>query len=314
MILCINANAAIDKTLVVSGFRLNQIHRPQQMLALPGGKGVNVARGLQRLDEVPVVSGWAGGFTGQFIADGLRHEGIATAFIHTIAESRTCLSILDPEDNTLTEIYEKGEQIPTDSLTAFKELFQTIIPDYTAVTCSGSLPPGVPSTFYGELLELARAAGVPGFLDSSGDALSQGLELGHPVLIKPNAQEFAELINRKLERVEDIAHAALDVAKYYGTSVAISLGSEGVIGVSGNQYLHIRPPQLPIQSAVGSGDCMLAGITYGLTHGFSFHDALIYGVAAGTANALTVGAGIFTLSDFELVRSQITVVHSSPTL
>src|SRR5689334_5662743 len=34
MILCVNANAAIDKTAIVSPFRLNAIHRPREVLAL----------------------------------------------------------------------------------------------------------------------------------------------------------------------------------------------------------------------------------------------------------------------------------------
>src|SRR3954453_17661776 len=103
MILCVNANAAIDKTVVVRGFRLNAIQRPEQVLALAGGKGANCARGLQRLGDTPLVMGWAGGFNGQFIAAGLRGEGISTAFVPLQAESRTCLSILDPAGGTLTE-------------------------------------------------------------------------------------------------------------------------------------------------------------------------------------------------------------------
>jgi fructose-1-phosphate kinase PfkB-like protein len=38
-------------------------------------------------------------------------------------------------------------------------------------------------------------------------------------------------------------------------------------------------------------------------------DALRYGVAAGTANALSLGAGVFTLEDFERVRAQVTVTQ-----
>jgi 6-phosphofructokinase 2 len=66
---------------------------------------------------------------------------------------------------------------------------------------------------------------------------------------------------------------------------------------------------VPIVSAVGSGDCTLAGITYGLVRGWPLVDALRYGVAAGTANALSLGAGVFTLEDFERVRAQVTVTQ-----
>ncbi len=38
MILCLNLNAAIDKTIVVSSFEINKIHRPESVLALAGGK------------------------------------------------------------------------------------------------------------------------------------------------------------------------------------------------------------------------------------------------------------------------------------
>src|SRR5512144_1251596 len=90
MILCLNLNAAIDKTIVVSSFEINKIHRPESVLALAGGKGCNVARALKTLKEIPVVSGWVGGFAGQFIERELQQEGIQTDFVHTDFESRTC--------------------------------------------------------------------------------------------------------------------------------------------------------------------------------------------------------------------------------
>ena len=306
MILCVNPNAAIDKTVVVSPFRLNEIHRPKQVLAIPGGKGCNVARALNRLGETPVVSGWVGGFAGQSIETGLRHEGIQTAFVYTDFESRTCLSILDPENNTLTEIYENGDFVPIEKVEEFKGLFRTIIGNYTAVTFSGSLPPGVPVDFYTQMLEIAHTAGVPAILDSSGEALRKGVA-AKPLLIKPNEKECADLAGKDLDKLADFADAATEVSTRYQTVIVVSLGAGGAIAANRQEVLHVRPPQLTIKSAVGSGDCMLAGITYGLTHSFSFANAIKYGVAAGTANALMVGAGVFSQDDFECVLSNVTV-------
>ena len=67
MILCLNLNAAIDKTILVDTFALDQIHRSEKVVALAGGKGCNVARALKTLGKTPVVSGWVGGFAGKFI-------------------------------------------------------------------------------------------------------------------------------------------------------------------------------------------------------------------------------------------------------
>ena len=56
---------------------------------------------------------------------------------------------------------------------------------------------------------------------------------------------------------------------------------------------------------------MVAGIAYGLTNGLTFADSIQYGVAAGTANALTLGAGVFTIDDFQRLLTQVSVVRLS---
>jgi tagatose 6-phosphate kinase len=306
MILCVNPNAAIDKTVVVNSFRLNVIQRPEQVLAFPGGKGCNVARALKTLGGQPVVGGWVGGFAGQFIETGLHDEGIDTAFIHTDFESRTCLSILDPINHTLTELYEKGDAVPIEKTAEFEAWFRSHAADYEAVTFSGSLPPGVSLSFYRDMIEIAHGAKVPVLLDSSGEALRQGVT-AKPLLVKPNETELVDLAGKAPQDRSGVAGAASDLSHRYETLVVISIGADGAIAADRDRTWHIRPPHVTIKSAVGSGDSTLAGITFGLTQGFAFEDAVKYGVAAGTANALTVGAGHFALSDFEDVLTRVSV-------
>jgi tagatose 6-phosphate kinase len=306
MILCVNPNAAIDKTVVVPAFRLNEIQRPEQVIAFPGGKGCNVARALKLLGEAPVVTGWLGGYAGQFIEGGLQAEGIQTDFVHTDFESRTCLSILDPQNNTLTELYEKGDPVPLAKVEEFKQRFAATVKQYTSVTFSGSLPPGVPLDFYRQMIAIAREATVPAILDSSGEALRLGIQ-SRPMLVKPNEKEFADLSGKPLTDRVEFARAAGEFAERYQTLVVISLGADGAIAANRHEVWQVCPPRLTIKSAVGSGDSTLAGITYGLTRGFAFEEAIKYGVAAGTANALTVGAGVFTAEDFQRVLAQTTL-------
>ena len=152
---------------------------------------------------------------------------------------------------------------------------------------------------------------MPVFLDSSGDALRQGVEGGKPYLIKPNIKEFAELAGRKPEELTDpdeLARLAAEVSNRYETIVALSMGGEGVLVASGSETIQGGAATVSIKSAVGSGDCLLAGITYGVTHGFSLREAARYGVAAGTANALSVGAGMFSRDDFMHVLAQTEII------
>jgi tagatose 6-phosphate kinase len=304
MILCVNPNAAIDKTVIVSPFELGKIHRPQVVKALAGGKGCNVARALKTLGETPVVTGWVGGTAGQFIENGLHAEGIQTSFVHVNFESRTCLSIVDGP--TITEIYELGEPIPPADVTAMTDHFRAIVGGYDAVTFSGSLPPGVPVDFYCDLIAIANEVGVPTFLDSSGEPLKRGVE-AQPFLVKPNEHEAAILAGGEIHTVVDCMVAARTLARRYGSIVVISLGPEGAVAAHGDEALVVQNPKVEAMSAVGSGDCTLAGLAYGFTHGFALEDALKHGIAAGTANTLTIGAGTFTPDDFEQVRAQVTL-------
>jgi tagatose 6-phosphate kinase len=306
MILCLNLNAAIDKTVVVSSFEINKIHRPQSMIALAGGKGCNVARALKTLGDVPVVSGWVGGFAGQFIEKELHREGIQTDFVYTDAESRTCTSILDPEQQTLTEIYELGELIPSAKVEELLTHIRAIIGNYRAVTLSGSLPPGVPADFYARVIEIAREANVLTFLDSSGEALRKGATAA-PFLIKPNETEARSLLGIEAEDPMDFAQAAVEISRTYKANVLLSMGASGAVAAKGQEVFIVKSPTVEAKSAVGSGDCMLAGLVYGFLHGLSFEEAITSGVAAGSANTLTIGAGQFKIEDYEKLRGQVQI-------
>ena len=304
MILCLNLNAAIDKTIVVSSFEINKIHRPESVIALAGGKGCNVARALKVLGEEPVVSGWVGGFAGQFIESELHQEEIQTDFVHTDFESRTCTSILDRENKTMTEFYEKGEPVSVEKMEELRDHLRKVIGKYKAITLSGSLPPGIPSNFYASVIQIAEEADVLTFLDSSGDALRSGVE-ARPFFVKPNETEAKSLLGVKSNDSLDFAQAAVEISTQYKTNVVLSMGSNGAIAAKGHEVFIVKSPRVEAKSAVGSGDCLLAGITYGVLRGFSFEGAVAGGVAAGAANTLTIGAGQFKKDDFEKLLGQV---------
>lgn len=314
MILCVNPNAAVDKTVVVDNFRLNAIHRPSFELALPGGKGCNVARVAKALGQQPVVTGWVGGHAGQFIDEGLRAEGILTDFVHTAVESRDCLSILDPTGGTLTEIYEKGRPVAQEELGAFYEQFRARLSEVQMVTLSGSLPPGVPADFYAELIHLSRAAGVPVMLDSSGEPLRRGIESGGPDVLKCNRAELSGLLGQPLESLDDLRAAIRALAGELGAKVVITLGASGAIAaMAGSPGLWLaQAPRIEAVSAVGSGDAFLAGLACGLLEGQSFENCLRLAIAAGSANALQLGAGRLRLADVEMLLEQVRVAVEEP--
>jgi fructose-1-phosphate kinase PfkB-like protein len=147
---------------------------------------------------------------------------------------------------------------------------------------------------------------VPAFLDSSKEALRLGAA-ARPFLMKPNEAEVAVLAERPSTTLPEFAEAAADIASRYDTIVVLSLGKEGALAARGREVVHVQNPAVAAKSAVGSGDCMLGGLAYGFTRGFSLAEAAAYGVAAGTANTLRIGAGQFSMDDFEAVRERVVV-------
>ncbi len=121
MIVTVTMNAAIDRTLTVPNFQLGHRHRASQGLTLAGGKGINVARALKRLDVPVVATGLAGGRTGTRIVEELTSEAILNDFVRIADESRTSTAVVDPTAATYTEINEWGPHVEPEELAMLLE-------------------------------------------------------------------------------------------------------------------------------------------------------------------------------------------------
>ena len=140
MIVTVTPNAAIDKTLNVANFQLGQRHRCQRGESLAGGKGINVARALKRLETPVVATGLAGGRTGDRIVEDLGLEGILSDFVRISDESRTSIAVVDPTAGALTEVYEWGPAVRPEELHMLTDKLHYLSRVASFVVFSGSLP------------------------------------------------------------------------------------------------------------------------------------------------------------------------------
>ncbi|HVA92489.1 MAG TPA: PfkB family carbohydrate kinase, partial [Chloroflexota bacterium] len=111
MIITVTLNAALDRTLVASGFTVGRSLTVAPAHVQAGGKGINVARALRALGAPCHALGFAGGFTGAMMRHALAAEGLAHELIPIDAESRTCTAIVDPDRGVATEVNESGPAI-----------------------------------------------------------------------------------------------------------------------------------------------------------------------------------------------------------
>ena len=116
VIVTVTLNAAVDRTLTVPNFQLGHRHRASGSLTSAGGKGINVARALKRLDSPVIATGLAGGRTGDRIIEELAAEAILNDFVRISDESRTSTAVVDPTAGMLSEIYEWGPAVRPEEL------------------------------------------------------------------------------------------------------------------------------------------------------------------------------------------------------
>ncbi|MHB2020966.1 MAG: 1-phosphofructokinase family hexose kinase [Candidatus Xenobia bacterium] len=289
MILAVALNAAVDKTVVVSGFKLDARHYASSTMAVPGGKAINVARVLHELGSQTRVLGYGGGHHGAFISEGLHHEGIPCSLVHVHGESRMCLTIVDP-GHSHTEVNEMGPTIPQAAVEALLERYLQELAGSQVVVLSGSVPPGVPDDFYARCITMARERQVPAVLDAKGRALALGLA-ARPQIVKPNREELSGLLERSIASVDQAVAATGELHERGAEIVLVSLGEDGLVASDGSRCIHASLSDGPVLSPVGSGDSLVAAFLWGREHGESFERCAALGVAAGLANAMVLGAG-----------------------
>jgi len=314
VIVTVTLNAAIDRTLTVPNVQLGHRHRASQGLTLAGGKGINVARALKRLDVPVVATGLAGGRTGTRIVEELTSEAILNDFVRIADESRTSTAVVDPTTATYTEINEWGPHVEPDELAMLVEKINYLAREADMVVFAGTLPRGVDDSFYGDMVRDLNRRHVRAVLDCEGVPLRLGVE-AEPFLVTPNQREAEGLVGQEFRDDEDYLMAVDRIADMGARNVLITSESRSfALFREERKRLIFRAvaPQIEPVSGVGAGDVLLAAFLAARGAGRPLDEALRAGVAAGAASTLEVGAGRFEPRDVGRLQGSVDVRELEP--
>lgn len=304
----VTLNASIDTTYVMDRLRRGEVNRIQQKLAVPGGKGNNVARVLASFGHAVTATGFVAGRAGAYIEEALTMDGVATAFVSVSGESRTSLAIVEVASGNVTEIREPGTKVSAEDGERFLGVLNQLAATVDAVVLSGSLPPGLPDDFYAQTMRHLHRSAAKIVLDSSGSAFRLGLSQ-RPDLIKPNASEMAALMGQEAtdEEMADYARGLIGTVLAPDAMVLLSLGARGAVLVTGTAKLFADAPRVEVRSPVGSGDAMIAGFLDAWSAGMDNTAALRTAVAAGSAAAKHLTPGTVDPADITRLRESVRV-------
>jgi 1-phosphofructokinase len=279
MIVTLTLNPSLDRTIEIARLSRGDMTRATGTRLDPGGKGVNVSRALaaHKLATRAVVP--VGGPEGHQLTALLELEGIDVCAVPVAGHTRSNVSLVEP-DGTVTKVNEPGGSLADDDLERIVAATLTAAAGAEWVVASGSLPPGVPDSFYGRLGARLAESGVRFAVDTSGPALAAALGCG-PALVKPNRDELAESVGYRIDTLGDAVRAAEAVRAAGAAAVLASLGADGAVFVDGHGVRYGESPVDRGRSAVGAGDAMLAGfLAAGVSSGDPLVEALSWGAAA----------------------------------
>lgn len=292
MIYTLTLNPAIDYVLQVENLTVGKIHKTVPAEICFGGKGINVSKILGELQVPSVALGFVAGFVGEAIENGVKSKWVKPKF--TKLECGMSRINVKLRSGSETDINCVGPEVKNTDIERLYESLN-VLQNGDILVLSGSVPKGVPSDIYGNIMARLYSKGVMFIVDAEGEQLLNTLKY-KPFLIKPNLEELCGLFG-EVSYENDIVECAKKLQKMGAKNVLVSLGSDGALLLDSEAQVHrVEAATGKAVNTVGAGDSMVAGFIAGFLEIKDFDYALKFATAAGSATAFSVG-----LADRDLI-------------
>ena len=306
-VVTLTLNPSIDESTSVDHVISERKLRCGETVYEPGGGGINVSRVLHRFGHDAPAIYTSGGPAGALLARLLDAEGVPHWPVPIEAWTRENFNVLERASGREYRFVFRGPMLTADDVERCLGLLRGARPAPAFVVASGSLPPGVPTSFYAGLARIVADAGGRFLLDASGEALREASAAG-VFLLKPSLREFEELTGRAGGDDATLVDAGRAlVARGACEVLVLSLGARGALWVAREGGGRVIAPTVPYASGVGAGDSMVAGIVHRLLRGGSPEEAVRYGVASASASVMNPGTSLCQPADVERLFAAMSV-------
>lgn len=310
-IVTLTVNPAVDLATTAESVQPGHKIRTFDERYDPGGGGINVARVVSELGGQALALFASGGVTGRFIEEMLTAAKVPWQAVPIRNACRISVTVHDQSNGLEYRFVPRGPQLAASDCTNILEALRQVDADW--IVASGSLAPGMPADFYGEVANIVVGRGAQFALDTSGPPLAASLERGIS-LLKPSLSEFESIVGRKVRDLpSQMAEAKRLVQSGAAGMIALTLGAQGAIVATADQVIHSPAIAVSEKTGVGAGDGFLAGLVLGLAERRTLEDALRLALACGAAAVQNVGtAAVRRAAVDALLADTIGQVTQSP--
>ncbi len=306
MIATLTLNPCLDEYIIVDGLLVDETNRWTKRIQYAGGKAIDVSRAIKEMDGVTIAYGFIGGDIGRRVEILLDEEGVFFSFTPIRHETRTNFIIVDRQTKYQTLIGAPGPHISKKELDRLCKKMEGIRPNPDMFVIGGSAPPGSPEDIYFRIVTDMKNRGIKTVLDVADNWLLEGIKAG-PYMIKPNVHEASKLLGRDLPDEESVIDAARELVDRGIEVVIISRGGEGLVAANKDYTYKVTPPKVKVKSAVGAGDCTVAGFALRLSRNEPLIEACRLGGAMGAAAVMTPGTQLCRRTDVEKLLNNVKI-------
>jgi 1-phosphofructokinase family hexose kinase len=305
LIVTLTINPAIDRIVSIDRLAFEDRAYINSSRESAGGRGINVSSVIHSFGGETLAVLISGGDSGKRLEGLLGKCGYRIAVVPVQNEIRTNLTITDKHGLTVN-LNEPGPQLAKAEVARVEQVVRDTLDHASWLMICGSIPPGVPPAFYGELVSMARRKKVKTLLHADGDALREGIS-ARPTVVSPNQQEAGRLLGQTLLTRTHFLEAAERIRQLGAESVVLTLGSRGAVGAFADGLMEALPPRIDAVCPIGAGDALMAAFAWARERRSSMADALRWGVAAGTAKARLPGMNFASLEQSREIYRQVEV-------
>lgn len=304
-IVTITANPCIDRTVWVDEFEKGGTNRATAFTESINGKGINTSVAVKNLGypTIAVVTEYT---DGESVCKYLSSIGIHSIGVEARGKLRVNTKIFDRASADVTELNCKGYPVSREIEIQLGEAVINTLENGDILIVSGSVPPGIGTEFYRDLIIRARKIGAYVILDADGELLRNGIE-GCPDMIKPNRDELACLCGDDVRDIDEaIDEARVIIGKGVG-SVCISFGAKGALYVTSECAYWADSIKVEVKGTVGAGDSMVAGFAVGRLQGLTDKACFKSAIAVATGSVTLEGTELCDAALYEKMLPLVTV-------
>ncbi|AUB31724.1 1-phosphofructokinase family hexose kinase [Spiroplasma floricola] len=279
----ISLSPAIDYILEFDDLKKDKTNRPFNTEMYPSGKGIHIAMMLKNLSlESKSIIFTTGDLENYFYSQ-LDKLKIDYKKFRAKENIRINLKLIDSDQ---TECTAQAPAIDENDLKKMIEYLKQNLKEGDFVIATGSLPKGLDSKIYSQIVEVSNSLKCKCIVDAFGEPLNYAIEK-KPFLIKPNIEELSLTTGIVINNEKDILVAGKKLLEKGVENILISMGKKGAIFLNKElmKYCSVGKWDHKLVNAAGAGDSMVAGFLneYILTN--DYEKALKMAIICGSATA-----------------------------